>query len=179
MHRHDRRRSKLVVGSELLESRELLNAHMPHHDFAHVAKVAMSSHMQISGTLNGTSPYTTDPTNPEAGGDSYAMSGNTSAGQATVSGTDDWMGLAKNATTETDAYYGGDWTMTLSNGSMIAITYVGTGKYPVTSGPWTLHAHGEAIGISGSLTGHEFSFTANSSGVSTNDLITTHFKLKS
>ncbi len=181
MHRHARRRSRLVLGSELLESRELLNAHMPHHDFAHVAKVATPSHMQINGTLSGTAPFTTDPTNPNAGADSYFLSGSSSTGATAATGTDSWMGYPVSSSTYKDLYYGGSWTMTLGNGSTVAISYVGSGKEPISGGPWTSSVAGRAIGTSGSLVGHAFAFTAKVSGNSdsANDPLTLHFKLKS
>jgi hypothetical protein len=163
MHRPDRRRSKFVLGSELLESRELLNAHLPHHEFAHVEKQATSSHIRITGTLSGTATYTTDPSNPDAGADSYSLSGSTTGGPATVTGTDSRVEYGITPSSFKDAYYAGNWTMSLGNGSTLAIAYIGTDTEPTGNGPYTSHLKGEAVGTSGPLLGQMFSFTAKGS----------------
>jgi hypothetical protein len=188
-NRHQKRR-KLTPGTEMLESRELLNGHFPHHSFVHVAQVSPHSAGQIKGTLTGQSPYIGQSTsnNVYVGIDTYTASGNTNRGSATVTGQDSDNSELINPTTYSNTYYGGNWNLTLSNGSSLAVAYVGipwhvhdgqvllfngsslavayvgSGPSPVALGHYSERFTGEAIGTSGALAGHMYSFTAKVTG---------------
>ncbi len=163
----ERRKSRPECRFDRLESRELLNAHFGHPEIAHghFAQAYAHTPQVIKGTLSGNSSYTTDPLNSETGGDTYSLSGRTSAGQAGLTGTDTWAGTIINPSTEKDLYFAGDWTMTMSNGSAIKIAYTGSGISSTSStGPWNEKLTGTAVGITGSLLGKKFQFSAFGQG---------------
>jgi hypothetical protein len=179
------KRRRFSPGAELLEGRQLLNAHLPAaphatalHAAVHVAAASTHAPRQITGTLTGLAPYTATSADGLAGTDSYTASGKTSFGSGSITGVDSFTSTLKNAKTYNDIYYGGDLTLTLGNGSTVAISYVGSGRSPTVNGPYSLTVHGEAVGTSGSLRGHFYSFTATEVGNEIDSSVRIKFTLK-
>jgi hypothetical protein len=163
----------ISIGTELLESRQLLNAHLPHHPAAHVASVATHAIHQISGTLTGTSTYVenTDSTSLLAfGTDTYSLSGKTNHGAVVFTSQDSVISDTTSPTTFRDTYYGGNATLTLSDGSTVAIAYVASG-HSSTDNAYTATYQGKAIGTSGAEKGHVYSFTASIKAVAQPSLV--------
>jgi hypothetical protein len=177
MNRIERRKLRPECRFDKLESRELLNAHFARPQVAHADILVVRTARAITGTLSGVSSYTTNPLNPATGGDTYSFSGRTSAGQVGITGTDTWSESPFNASKASDLYFAGDWTMTMGNGSVIAIAYTGSGKTATSAtGPWNEILNGTAVGISGSMLGKKFLFSG--SGQGTNVSSATTFKIK-
>jgi hypothetical protein len=178
-------RRRLSLGAELLEGRQLLNAHLPaavhataHHAPVHATAASTHTPHQIAGTLTGQATYTTTLANGLAGTDSYTAGGKTNVGSGSITGADAFVSTLKNAKTYNDIYYDGNLTLTLGNGSTVAISYVGSGQSPTANGPYSLTVKGEAIGTSGSLMGHMYSFTATESGNEVDSSVKIKFSLK-
>jgi hypothetical protein len=194
MNRARRTRLQPKLEAEFLESRHLLTASVAHHTTAHVEKVTPKAHAAaapkppappkapstISGTLTGVSPYTTNPGNTNQGNDTYALSAPTPNGVATYSGTDAFTGTQVSASTIKDTYFAGFTVLYLAGGNQVSISYAGNGTYPTaSSGPYSVAFKGEAVGIEGAVTGHEYSFNATLYGNAANDDVTLKFSLKS
>ena len=175
MNRSECRKLRPECRFDRLESRELMNAHLPRPQIAHVAQLGHSAPRTIHGTMNGVSSYVGVLT----GSDTYSLSGQTSAGQAGISGTDDFSSTLLNPNTYSDLYYGGSWEMTMGNGSIVQIAYTGSGKSAVSTGKFTENLKGTAIGISGSMVGKQFAFTGSLTGPGTTPATTMTFKLTS
>jgi hypothetical protein len=176
-----RTRIRPSIGAESLESRHLLNAHVPHQPAVHVAAApkAPKPHHEISGTLTGVSPFTLNPNNSNQGYDTYSATAPTKNGVAQYFGTDAFTSTPVSATQDHDTYFNGSTVLYLAGNNDISISYVGVGTYPLSgSGPYTETFKGEAIGITGSLEGHEYSFNANLTGNADTDAVKIKFTLK-
>jgi hypothetical protein len=190
------KRRQREFGAEFLETRQLLNAHVPHSPAVQVA--AASSHAihqhapavhaaatapkvihQISGTLTGQGVYTEDTVNTALGTDTYSVTGKTNHGVVTLASQDSVNSPLVTATTYHDVYYGGDATLTLQDGSTIAISYIGSGHSSSLNGKYTATFKGVATGSSGAELGQQYSFTASVVGNSANNnAVTIKFSLK-
>lgn len=204
-HRRVRRRASVVA--ESLEARNLLNAHVPSHPAAHVAHIAAlpsptpppistkppkplpppplhppkapKAPHEISGTVTGLSTYTLNPNNGNQGYDVYNASAPAKGGVAEYIGTDSFTSRPISPTTYSDTYFNGFTVLYLAGNNDVSISYVGTGHSPVqNNGNYTATLTGEAIGITGFLTGHEYSFKATVAGNETTDAVTIKFTLK-
>jgi hypothetical protein len=174
MNRTERRQLRPQCRFDKLESRELLKAHIPKPQIAHVAQIGLRSRT-ITGTLNGVSSYTGNLT----GSDTYSLAGKTSAGTVGVTGTDNFSSTLLNPSIYRDLYFAGAWTMQMNNGSTVQIVYTGAGKSSATSGQFFENIKGTAIGTSGSLMGKRFSFLGTVSGPGTTPATTLKFRLSS
>jgi hypothetical protein len=187
MNNSRRSRIRLSIGTESLESRNLMNAHLPLHPAAHVAALATTpAHTnfkaphQLSGTVTGLSTYTTNPLNANQGYDTYVASTPTAHGVAKYIGTDSFTSTLSNPTTFNDTYFNGFTVLYLADGNNLSISYVGNGKSPASAnGNYTASFKGEAIGIDGPLTGHVYHFTAKLTGNETTSAVSIKFSLKS
>ena len=94
---------RVSIGSESLESRRLLNAHVPHHAAAHVATILQAEASvgtkvkvphSISGTVNGIVITTLNQNNSNQGYETYAANGSARQGEVTYFGTDGFTSTA-------------------------------------------------------------------------------------
>lgn len=193
LNSHHRARRRPLIEAEALESRHLLNAHVPHHPAAHVSQHS-TSHVTaeatkssaptkaphvISGTLTGIGPGTANPSNSNQGIDTYYATAKTKNGVATYYGTDGFTSTPINATSVKDTYFNGSTVLYLAGNNEVAINYVGHGPYPTQShGSYSASFTGEAIGITGSVTGHVYSFKATLKGDAATNDISIKFTLK-
>jgi hypothetical protein len=170
-----------------MESRQLLNAHIPEVKHAHMQIAAASAHehkaskdvKDFVGFLTGLAPYTPNPFNNLLGTQSYTAVGKETDGTASLVGTDSYSKTLDSKTRIYKVvYYAGSWTFTLSTGSTIAISGVGYGENPTVPGPYRTDIFGEAIGISGSLTGRRYSFRAEILGNEVNNAVSIKYSLK-
>ena len=139
-----RKRRNAVIGNELLESRELLNAHFPRTTVVHVDSVHDAAVRTITGTLSGNSEFFPKPSNPLVGSDTYNASGQSTLGAASVKGSDQVFSAFTSKTTYKDTYKTGKWTLTLGNGSTLVVAYGGTGHSLVSNGPYSASFEGKA-----------------------------------
>jgi hypothetical protein len=191
---HQKRR-QLSINTEFLESRQLLNAHVPHqpsvqislpahaiqapHESSvHAASASKQAIHQISGTLTGQGLYTEDTVNLDLGTDAYVVQGKTNQGIVSLTAQDSVDSPAITRTTFQDTYSGGSATLTLKNGSTIGITYHGSGSSSALVPQYTATFKGQAIGTSGSQLGHKFSFTATVAGNQANADVSFKITLK-
>ena len=176
MNRTNRRRFRPECSFDRLESRELLNGHVPkaHHLQVHISDHGLQTPPAISGTINGTSSYTGKAT----GTDTYSLAGTASAGLTWVTGTDSFSSKPAGPNTYLDLYYNGNWEMHV-DGSKVKIAYTGPGYDIQPSGAFVEHLTGTAIGISGPLRGQSFSFSGVVSGPGSTPATTLTFKLSS
>jgi hypothetical protein len=179
-----RTRRRPLIGTEFLESRHLLNAHVPHSPAVHVAATPKppappKAPHEIAGTLHGLTVYTLNPNNGNQGYDTYSASAPAKGGVATYYGTDSYTSVQVNPKTFEDTYFNGFTVLYLAGGNDVSINYVGKGPYPASDvGTYSATLKGEAIGITGSLTGHEYAFNATLTGNAANADFTIKFTLK-
>jgi hypothetical protein len=133
-----------------LEPRQLLNAHLPHPPVAQI--VVWPNFKLIFGAIVGvayTISHQAEPITPsqepfKSGQDSYDLSGGTSAGHASLTGTDSYSGTLINEQRYKDIYSDGDWALKLRNGSIAQIAYTGSGTSRVSSGRYVALIKGTA-----------------------------------
>ncbi len=148
------------VGAEMLEGRQLLNAHFGRPEVAHVHTMSIPAPTAVVGVLTGTSTYTATSPNERLGTDSYSLSGGSTAGMMTVTGGDSCASTV-NTGVYHNAYYNGDWTMTTVTGATIDITYTGYGPSGKGSvGAFNEVLHGTATVTSGAFEGTSYKFDA-------------------
>jgi hypothetical protein len=189
--RQNRRRPS--IGAEFLETRNLLNAHVPHAAEVHVAAVHVKADQAtpppapkppkaphvISGTLTGIVTTIVNPNNIIQGYETYAASAPAKSGTATYYGIDSFSGVQVSPSTFNDTYFNGTTVLYLAGGNDVSINYVGKGPYPASNtGPYSASFKGEAIGITGALTGHEYAFKAALTGDATTGAVSIKFTLK-
>jgi hypothetical protein len=193
MNRSCRSRRQPTIGAEFLESRHLLTAHVTHHPAVHVAATPAplkplvppkppappKAPHEIAGTLVGLETGTSNPNNSIQGYDTYSASASTKSGTATYFGTDAYTSTMISPSTYEDTYFNGTTVLYLAGGNDVSINYVGKGPYPAAdTGPFSATLKGEAIGITGALTGHAYSFTATLEGDAVTGAVAIKFTLK-
>jgi hypothetical protein len=187
-HSHQSRRRPLL-GVDFLESRNLLNAHLPHPATVHVAAhvkteaapvpPAPKAPHEISGTLTGIQSYTLNPNNANQGYDTYSATAPAKGGLVKYYGTDSYTSVQVSPSTFQDTYFNGFTVLSLAGGNDISISYAGKGPYPASDiGAFSATLKGEAIGITGALTGHAYSFTAKMTGDAATGDVTIKFTMK-
>jgi hypothetical protein len=183
----DRKRSNVVIGADLLESRALLNAHLPHSPIAHVTSIHADTKAPkpISGTLTGMDPISPIPTNPRAYLVTWSATGSSTVGPAAVTATyQEMLIFTSNHKAINTSYTDGSGTLTLGNGSTLALTFTGsrhTMEYQINkpSPPVTYKFTGTAIVESGPNKGQVDKFTASYAGpYKPSPFLTVRFTLK-
>jgi len=190
MNDSNRKRRNVVLGTDLLESRALLNAHLPQSPIVHVASLhaEASKTKPITGTLSGTqtfdAPSASNPPGPLGPALTFSASGSSTVGTVTLTArSHDQVTLLNNRTTVKSTYPDGSGTLKLGDGSTLTLTYTGTrvNQTTVVGKPTpraTYSYKGKATVESGTNSGRVYKFTASGSGLVTNPTQTLHFTLK-
>ena len=146
---------------------------------AHIASVKSHAIHQVSGTLAGQAIYTQNTVDTTLGTDVYSLTGRTNHGPVTLTSQDSVVSPKLNATTFHDIYHGGNAKLTLSNGSVVSIAYVGSGRSSSQNPNYTATFRGVGTGITGPELGHRYSFTATVVGHTGDDnAVKIRFSLK-
>jgi hypothetical protein len=187
MNHFDRKRRHVVTGADLLESRTLLNAHVPHSPIADVASIHIDTKAPkpITGTLTGMLSFPRVPlTNPHAFFVTWSATGNSTVGPAAVKASFLGTTVEKgNANIARISYTGGSGTLTLGNGSTLALTFTGSrqtrlGQPNKPAPPVTYKFNGTAMVESGPNKGHVDKFTASDTEPNNPLILTVRFTLK-
>jgi hypothetical protein len=183
MNYFDRKRRNVVIGADLLESRALLNAHLPHLPIAQVTSIHADTKAlkPITGTLTGMQNPGGFLPNSRSFPVTWSAKGSSTVGPVAVTasylGTGDLTSSAKIAKI---SYTDGSGTLTLGNGSTLALTF--TGSRQTTLGlkphPVTYKFNGTATVESGPNTGHVDRFTASDTEPNNPIVLTVRFTLK-
>jgi hypothetical protein len=137
--------------AEGLESRQLLNAHLPGSPAASVSAESVKLPGVIHATLSGPSTYTIDPLNDNVGSDFYSATGRDTLGPETLTGQDDYVQKLTKKNIYQDTYTDGSLTITGTQGTF-SVTYTGSGSQ-VGLGKYVENFKGTAVGTSGLVNG--------------------------
>jgi hypothetical protein len=179
----DRKRRNVVIGADLLESRALLNAHLPHSPIAHVTSIHADTKAPkpITGTLTGMESFSGIPTDPRAFMVTWSATGRSTVGRAAATVSYQGMSNMLNGKIATVSYTDGSGKLTLGNGSTLALTFTGSNQStlsPKPRYPVTYNFNGTAIVESGPNQGHVYKFTASDTEPNDPLIFKAHFTLK-
>jgi hypothetical protein len=182
MNDSNRKRRNVVLGTDLLESRALLNAHLPHSPMVHVS----SLHAETSAPkpITGTLTLTSQTYGPASFGDftvTVSASGSSTVGSASLSASYLVHDVAsKPNVLVKQALKNGTGTLTLGNGSTLALKFSGTREAFLRVQPHTatFSLKGTATVQSGPNQGHVEKFTASASAPVATQFVTYRFTLK-
>lgn len=182
MNDSNRKRRRVVLGADLLESRMLLNAHLPQSPIVHVA----SLHTKAKATkpITGKLTLTSQTFGPGSFGDSnvtVSASGSSTVGSVSLSASYllHQVAYKPNVLTK-QALQNGTGTLTLGNGSTLAVKFSGTREANLRVFPprATFSLKGTATVQSGPNQGHVYKLTATASAPTSVQFITYRFTLK-
>jgi hypothetical protein len=166
------------LACEILESRALLNARLPHPAAVETSTLSATARSSISGSLSGTAAYTASPSNSNVGTDSDNASGNTSMGPGSITGHDQFQSTLMGRNSYHNVYLNGHWTMTLANGSTLTIDYAGNGFSSAATSPYSATIHGLAVGTSGPVYGQFLNFYATMHGNGSTSAVSISFRIQ-
>lgn len=149
---------------EGLESRQMLNSHLPGPSTVVPAESAGPPPV-IRGSLGGTTSYVQDVSNAHLGIDTYLATGSDTLGAVTLTGLDTYFERQTHKNIYLDTYANGSLSLEGDDGTF-EVSYVGKGSQ-VGNGKFTSNLVGTAVGTSGLVDGEYASFVATATGNST------------
>lgn len=189
MNDSNHKRHHVVLGTDLLESRMLLNAHLPQSPIVHVASLhAEAATRPITGKLKTQFQYLPpDPSNPMVNHLTFTGSGTSTLGSVQLTAHSEvQIAIFVSKTrknTEVDSFSNGVGTITLGDGTTLSLKFTGNRKTVVdvkgkSSQPATYTLNGTATVQSGPNQGQVETFRATGTGPGNKNAVTYRFTLK-